>query len=296
MRQPRQFGLSFSSLVAGSGVAALVLVVVLVLVLSERTHERLPSVSLPAPPPPVIASIDERRADGAPADRPSAHAREETPTPPRIPLRADPPPAIPAWERYAVAAPQRNGRPWVAIVVDDMGLDRSRSARVIALPGPLTLAFLPYARDLERQTAAARAAGHELLLHLPMEPEGSENPGPDALRTDQDDQEILRRTVADLERFGSYVGVNNHMGSRFTRDARAMRPVMAELARRGLLFLDSRTASGSVGGELARTMGVPHVSRDVFLDHDPDPAAIRRQFAELEAIARRGGSAVGIRA
>ncbi len=230
MRQPRQFGLSFSSLVAGSGVAALVLVVVLVLVLSERTHERLPSVSLPAPPPPVIASIDERRADGAPADRPSAHAREETPTPPRIPLRADPPPAIPAWERYAVAAPQRNGRPWVAIVVDDMGLDRSRSARVIALPGPLTLAFLPYARDLERQTAAARAAGHELLLHLPMEPEGSENPGPDALRTDQDDQEILRRTVADLERFGSYVGVNNHMGSRFTRDARAMRPVMAELA------------------------------------------------------------------
>jgi polysaccharide deacetylase 2 family uncharacterized protein YibQ len=73
-----------------------------------------------------------------------------------------------------------------------------------------------------------------------------------------------------------------------------MEPVLAELKARGLLFLDSRTSADSVGAALAREFDVPNASRDVFLDHDPSPAAIRAKLAELEAVARRQGYAIGI--
>jgi hypothetical protein len=90
------------------------------------------------------------------------------------------------------------------------------------------------------------------------------------------------------------MGLNNHMGSRFTRDARAMRPVLEELAGRGLLFLDSRTSGASVGADLARRLGVPSTGRDVFLDNEIDARAIRAQLIELERVASRRGSAVAI--
>ena len=108
------------------------------------------------------------------------------------------------------------------------------------------------------------------------------------------EDEVLRRLRWNLARFGGYVGINNHMGSRFTASAESMAPVMAELKARGLLFLDSRTIGRSTGVELARRYGVPHAARDVFLDNEVNTGAIAGQLAEVEAIARRNGSAVAI--
>src|SRR5690606_12189514 len=97
--------------------------------------------------------------------------------------------------------------------------------------GPLTLSYLSYAQELRSQTTAARAHGHELMLHLPMEPTNPKlDPGPNALLTELADGEIRRRIQWSLDRFAGYVGVNNHMGSRFTLDARAMELVAHELA------------------------------------------------------------------
>jgi len=127
---------------------------------------------------------------------------------------------IPAWIRNAVPAPARNGRPRIAVVIDDLGLDHARSARAIALPAPLTLAFLPYAMDLGSQTEAARKAGHELLVHVPMEPIGKSNDaGPSPLDVGMSAEAVLQRLRWDLSRFDGYVGIDNHMGSRFTADA-----------------------------------------------------------------------------
>lgn len=213
-----------------------------------------------------------------------------------------PPPALPApqrsepaWLRFAVPARPAAGRPIVAVVLDDLGLDRARTAAAIRLPGTLTLSFMTYAQDLPQQTEAARRAGHELLLHVPMEAiDRREDPGPHALYTSLSRAAILDRLRWGLDRFSGYVGINNHMGSRFTADARAMAPVMAELQARGLVFLDSRTTARSTGIELAAADGVPHAARDVFLDDDLAPAAIERQLALLERLAKRHGSAVAI--
>ena len=203
--------------------------------------------------------------------------------------------AKPAWLRYAVPAPTAGNRPLVAIVLDDLGLDRVRTAEAIRLSGPLTLSFMTYASDLAVQTQTARHAGHELLVHVPMEAvDRYADPGPRGLFTALSRGEILERLRWGLGRFDGFVGINNHMGSKFTSNERGMEPVMEELHARGLLFLDSRTSPFSAGIRLAIAFGVPHAARDVFLDDDQAQAAIAKQLAMVEQFARQHGSAIAI--
>jgi polysaccharide deacetylase 2 family uncharacterized protein YibQ len=205
-------------------------------------------------------------------------------------------PEVPLWQRNALALGDTGGRPMIAVVIDDVGVNPVNARRAIALPGPLTLAFMTYASGLEAMTAEARAAGHELMLHVPMEPrDPAWDPGPNVLAADLGQEELRRRLLWALERFDGYVGINNHMGSKFTGSLLGMVQVMAELKSRGLLFLDSMTSGSSLGIGLARRMGVAHVDRDVCLENEPDsPEAIRWQLAKLETIARRHGAAVAI--
>src|SRR5205807_7267740 len=123
-----------------------------------------------------------------------------------------------------------------------------------------------------------RAAGHELLAHVPMEPFGAyADPGPNVLLVGLSRADLLHRLGRDLDSFTGYVGINNHMGSRFTSHAEGMGTVAAELRRRGLLFLDSRTTAQTVAFQVAVEHGVPSVSRDVFLDNEDKPEAVQRR-------------------
>jgi polysaccharide deacetylase 2 family uncharacterized protein YibQ len=183
----------------------------------------------------------------------------------------------------------------IALVIDDVGVNIPNGWQVVELPGPLTLALMTYARDLDILSAAALDAGHELLLHVPMEPTDKEwDTGPNALTLDLTPEELQRRMNWAFDRFEGYVGVNNHMGSRFTEDLVAMDRVMAELSARGLFFLDSLTTMHSVGPESSRAAGVSYLARDVFLDNEPNPEAIWRQIGELEGVAQARGFAIGI--
>ena len=229
-------------------------------------------------------------------------AKPSTPLPAAADARVAPVPPAPTnpsvsqpWRRFAVVARRIAGRPRIAIVIDDMGVDKKRSARVISMKGPLTLSFLTYATELRHQTAAARAAGHELLLHVPMEPRGRNvDPGPNVLSGDVEAGELGRRLDWGLSRFDAYVGINNHMGSRFTADRAAMTVFMKVVKRRGLLFLDSRTTGATVGGALARRFGVPFAERNIFLDNENEAAAVVARLREVEALARRKGYAIAI--
>ncbi|MCW9039088.1 MAG: divergent polysaccharide deacetylase family protein, partial [Rhodospirillales bacterium] len=137
--------------------------------------------------------------------------------------------------------------------------------------------------------------GHELMVHMPMEPTDHDfNPGPNALLTGLSDKDLIARLNWNLSRFTGYVGVNNHMGSRFTADPASMATLMEELKHRGLLFLDSRTSPQTVGGDVAALYGVPYAERNVFIDNENNVEAVRRQLRELEALARRKGYAIGI--
>ncbi|MEI6986886.1 MAG: divergent polysaccharide deacetylase family protein [Rhodospirillaceae bacterium] len=209
---------------------------------------------------------------------------------PRPPLSDRPP-----WLRNAVSFTLPATRPMIALVFDDLGVDRKRTERVIRLPGPLTLSFLPYAADLPRQTKAAHAAGHELMVHMPMEPLAANlDPGPGALLTRLPADEIQRRLENALAAFDGYVGINNHMGSRFTSSRDLLTPVLAELRRRGLLFLDSVTTTETVGMAVAASLNLPHTRRNVFLDDVLTTAAVHASLIRLEQIAFHTGLVVAI--
>lgn len=202
--------------------------------------------------------------------------------------------SLPAWVQNAATPPRVDDRPMIAIVLDDLGLNRRNTARLNQLPGPLSLAFLPYAGDIERQTGAARAAGHELMLHMPMEPVGQAFPGPDALLASLGPEQFTERLRNSLDRFSGFVGLNNHMGSRLTADREHMALVMAELRRRDLLFLDSKTTARSVASDEAARQGVPSAERNVFLDNKIEKEHVELQLARTEQIARQRGVAVAI--
>jgi uncharacterized protein len=195
-------------------------------------------------------------------------------------------------EHEAIMPP--NHKPEIAIVIDDVGLNLAGSQRAIKLPAYVTLSFMPYAERLDEQTAAAREAGHELMLHMPMEPIGREDPGPGALYTTYTPAELKSRLDHALDSFEGFDGVNNHMGSRFTAFAPGMEIVMSELQKRHLFFLDSRTSAQSVGFSIAQKDGLPTISRDVFLDDSLTPDAIKAQLAATEKVAKRKGYAVAI--
>jgi len=202
----------------------------------------------------------------------------------------------PVWQQNAALAPSTGGRPVIAIVLDDLGLNRPGTQSAIDLEAPLTLAFMSYAERLSPMLDEARRRGHELMLHFPMEPLGDgDDPGPKALMTWHAPWEIRLYLEWGLARVPGIVGVNNHMGSRFTAEPEAMASVMEVLQERGLFYLDSRTTASDVGSFSAADAGVPFLSRDVFIDHgEADRDAVLEQLARLERIARTQGHAIGI--
>jgi uncharacterized protein len=247
-------------------------------------------------PAPKFASIDE--IPGLPryreTEQPVATLEEKPRVRPQVAAASTSTPTPAAWKRNAVPFADLNAKPLIAIVIDDVGIDRLHSKRAWELPGPLNMSFLPYSKDLREQAAAARARGQELMLHLPMEPMGRADPGPGALLVSLSDADLRQRVTTALDSFDGYVGVNNHMGSRFTANKADMETVLKLFKARGLMFLDSRTTPQTVGEQTAQELGVPTMPRNVFLDDDEAPDAVRRKLVETEAIARRQGFVVAI--
>jgi polysaccharide deacetylase 2 family uncharacterized protein YibQ len=190
--------------------------------------------------------------------------------------------------------------PRIALVFDDVGYSVDGLAgELLNLGVPLTFAVLPHLAQSAAFVEAARSRGHEVLLHLPMEPMHGErhDPGHGAILTRLSAEENAQRVRRAFDGVPLFVGVSNHMGSRATASAEAMDVVLREMRARGgnLFFLDSRTTPYSVVAERARRAGVPWVCNNIFLDGgDEDPALPSVQTERLEEIARRRGRAIAI--
>jgi polysaccharide deacetylase 2 family uncharacterized protein YibQ len=184
----------------------------------------------------------------------------------------------------------------VAILIDDLGNDAAAVDRISRWPFPIAGAVLPELAGSARAAEELEASGKEVLLHVPMEPAGfpAVRPGPGVLLRSQADAEITDTLEKDLASVPGAVGVNNHMGSAATTDARVMRAVARVLARRGLFFVDSRTTAATVAEEVVREQGVPAVSRRVFLDDVATEPGVETALAGLLTHARSDGSALAI--
>ncbi len=182
----------------------------------------------------------------------------------------------------------------LVLVIDDAGYDSVALERFLAFPGPLAVSVLP---DLPGSADAAKRvlrAGKSLMLHLPMEPEGTQNPGPGAVFTAQKNDEIRKTVERHVTSLPGILGVNNHMGSKATRDERVMRAVIEVLKERSLFFLDSLTNGESVGKKVAAESNLPFLERSVFLDNEKDKTEIRGAFEKAKVVAEKRGYAVMI--
>lgn len=156
----------------------------------------------------------------------------------------------------------------LAIVIDDLGNDMKGTEEILKLPITLTAAVMPFMPTSKKDAEMAKKYGHEVIVHLPMEPKKGKKSwlGPGAITTDLSDEEIRRRVVAAIEDIPHAVGMNHHMGSKATENERVMRIVLGVCKEYGLFYLDSKTTGKSVVGKLAKELDVPYLENNLFFD------------------------------
>ena len=182
----------------------------------------------------------------------------------------------------------------IAIIIDDIGNKKKLAEDIIALDLNLSYSILPQSPYAIYLAEKITAAGRDMLLHLPLEPSDSKwNPGPGALMLSMSSKKLISTFNNDLTGF-DFIGTNNHMGSKFTADPKAMHTLLSAVKSNGLFYVDSLTSAKSVGYTTAKELGIKTAKRDIFLDNEQTSQAIASQFTKLIAIAKRRGSAIGI--
>jgi polysaccharide deacetylase 2 family uncharacterized protein YibQ len=243
---------------------------------------------------------DQRASDGsaptlAPAAPPSGAPQLGGPLPKAV--AAEPGRPSELYARPAKVIPGKPDAPRIAIVVGGLGVGGAATGDALGkLPGAVTLAFTPYGGGLDQFAARARTEGHELLLQLPMEPFDypDNDPGPQTLLTSLDAAQNSDRLQWLLGRFQGYVGVANFMGARFTASENSLAPILREIGKRGLIYLDDGSSQRSLAGQIAGASNLAFAKADLTIDAVPAPAEVERALSRLEAIARERGSAVGV--
>jgi len=190
-----------------------------------------------------------------------------------------------------------SGKPMIAIIMTGLGINEQGSLDAIdRLPSTMTLGFAPYGKALSTTVAAARTAGHEVLLEVPLEPFDypQNDPGPQTLLTGESARANLDKLFWLMARFGGYTGLINNMGARFTASAADFSPMMEELGARGLGYLDDGSSNRSLAPQLAQGNAVPFARADLMIDANPSRTSILAALASLEAKAVANGQAIGI--
>lgn len=234
-------------------------------------------------------AIDAINPDGRPVEK--ASKTLETIEPPQYVKNAE------------VGVVSLEKRPKIAIVIDDVGVHSALSRKADkVLPPEVTFSFLPYGSATMELAKKARKEGREVMIHLPMEPmprldEPPIDPGPNALYVDLEPEEMRKRTRINLKNLKDMsVGVNNHMGSRFTSNLDGMKVVLPLIEEAGLFFMDSVTTNKSAVEDAAKavTPNMPLLKRDIFLDHYITEKALRDALQKLEQEAKATGRAIAI--
>ena len=167
----------------------------------------------------------------------------------------------------------------MAIIIDDLGNNMAGTEEILSLPVPITAAIMPFLSTTKRDAQWAHQKGHDVIVHLPMEPKRGRKEwlGPGAISTDLSDDEIRKRVLAAIDDVPHAVGVNNHMGSKATGDRRVMRIVLEVCKERGMIYLDSKTNYRSVVPSIAKELNVPFIENHLFLDDRVNKNHIAKQ-------------------
>lgn len=183
-------------------------------------------------------------------------------------------------------------KPKLAIIIDDVSFLRDVQS-IKALHMPLTMSFLP---PSPAHPNSAKLASKEkiYMVHLPLEAMKFSAEEPITLHVNDTKEMIVKRVKQVKELFPRAYYVNNHTGSRFTSDKRAIKDLIIALKKENIGFLDSRTTAQTKVPEVMKSLGQEYIARDVFLDHEADVDYIQNQIKIAIAKAKEHGSAIAI--
>ena len=253
---------------------------------TEHAGRRPSAGRQPAPTAEPDAVVTEPRSPREPWESAPQAAPRPAPSAPLSPA--------PEVQPFPLALPQAAAAATLYVVIDDAGYSLRELEPFLAFPEPITISVLPHLRRSADAAERSRAAGKDVMLHLPMEASNGADPGPGAITVDLDDSAIRERVVAAFESVPTAVGVNNHMGSRATADRRVMDVVASVLRQNGGWILDSRTTAQTVARAAAESAGIPFVERHVFLDNQRTHDYIRAALLDGVQLANQRGYAVMI--
>jgi hypothetical protein len=201
------------------------------------------------------------------------------------------------WKNFVATYNRADNRPKIALIVSELGLMPKITDRAITeLPGAVTLAFSPYGTDIKAWMKKARALNHELLMQLPMEPlfYPNSDPGPWAILASKPWEENSKQLALVADTGESYVGFLAYMGGKFLSIDGAMRPLLEDVKKRGLIFIDNGSTPGSIAGKIAAEIKSPFAAAAINIDSDPAKSIIIAKLQELETQAKSNGYAIGL--
>ncbi|MGZ8416956.1 MAG: divergent polysaccharide deacetylase family protein [Methyloceanibacter sp.] len=259
----------------------------------QQAAVEAPAAASPPPPPPPTIPESETGSITLP-EVPVAELVEESQYGPLPKVAADGRRSIDVYarpSRYVVA--KAGDPPRIAVLVTGLGLPDAAGGDVLkGLPAPISVAYGAYGRNLQEAVNRARGNGHEVLLQIPLEPNNYPrvDPGPHTLLTTLPPEENMKRLQWLMSRYTGYVGVTNHMGERFEATSASLTPVLEEVKRRGLLYVDDGSVKDSTATDIATAIGLDYSVVNVQID----PGSVARQLTELEAAAKERGAAIGV--
>ena len=258
----------------------------------QQAAVEAPAAAPPPPPPPTIP--DSETGSITLAEVPVAELVEESQYGPLPKVAADGRRSIDVYarpSRYVVA--KAGDPPRIAVLVTGLGLPDAPAGDVLkGLPAAVSVAYGAYGRNLQESVSRARGNGHEVLLQIPLEPNNypTVDPGPHTLLTTLPPQDNMKRLQWLMSRYTGYVGVTNHMGEKFEATSESLTPVLEELKRRGLLYVDDGSAKDSTVRQIAGAIGIDYSVANVQIDS----GNLAKQLAQLETTAKERGAAIGV--
>ncbi len=198
--------------------------------------------------------------------------------------------------QYQIPVVVKNNRGKIAVIMDDMGRSLSPLQKLLQLDIVITPSILPGTGKARAATSLLQGNGRDYMIHIPMQPRSypKTNPGANALLLGQSENKTRRLVQSYIEGVPGAVGCNNHMGSRYTEDAKAMQIVLKELKQYNLFFIDSRTIGDSIAFSEARKMGLKTATRNIFLDNKESVTAIRKQIHRMVSLAGENQEIIAI--
>lgn len=182
----------------------------------------------------------------------------------------------------------------LAIIVDDGGYGGALTDTILDLDNRLTLSILPNTPHGSAIAKLGKERGFEIMLHMPMENTDDDLKHPGQINVDMSEEEIIRLTKDALSQIPEAVGVNNHTGSKYTTDPKAMALFLNVIKDLDLYFVDSKTTTETSAYEMSKAFGLASAERDLFLDHKNEEAEIRHRFREVVELAKEEGHAIAI--